>query len=241
MDIKSIIRKVLNEIENKNIRKAYDLSDIPVEDDDTGTSELMKSLLFRPINKYDLKAWILRKVITEGPNADLNAVNLERITNMSWLFSCCDKINYVSPSDTVTGNTFILHNINICHYIPYSDLRTMPRRSDLGLNGEWQLDADQLYNDVKSIFDHMNPDISEWHVDKVVNMDYMFTKNCGFNCDISGWHVDNVKTMVGMFWYASSFNQDISSWNINNCLNCFRYRMFASCPIEQKNRPHIQE
>ena len=256
MDIKSIIRKVLNEIENKNIRKAYDLSDIPIEDDDTANNAQMHSLMmFKPKDKHDLKAWILRKVITEGPNADLNNVDLTNITDMSYVLSVCDEW-YFLPSYCDSMYKWI--NINICDYIPYSELRTMPRRSDLGLNGKWR--KNNLNNDVDSIFDSMNPDISEWHVDKVVNMDYMFTYNTAFNNDISGWHVDNVESMDGMFWNAASFDQDISSWNVDKCFmwcdikvrpddykNNYlpgrdhendNVKMFAGCPIKKKHMPY---
>ena len=147
--VNNIIRKVLNEIENKNIRKAYDLSDIPVEDDDTANNELMKSLIFTPKDKHALKAWIIRKVIIEGPNADLNAVNLEKITDMSWLFSACGKIDFVSPSSTLGGKNYICRWEKMCDYIPYSELRTMPRRSDLGLNGNWR--KSEIYYDLNSI------------------------------------------------------------------------------------------
>jgi hypothetical protein len=114
--------------------------------------------------------------------------------------------------------------------------------------------------DMEELFYHsrFNGDISEWNVSNVENMSYMFGSS-RFNQDIYNWDVSNVINMHGMFSYSefsgdisdwdvsnvedmasmfaknTKFNQDLSKWKINP--NCNTYRMFASCPIEDKYKP----
>lgn len=62
-----------------------------------------------------------------------------------------------------------------------------------------------------------SPDISEWDVSNVKNMEFLFASS-RFNGDISLWDTKNVKSMKYMF-YNSEFTGDISSWNTENVIN----------------------
>ena len=73
----------------------------------------------------------------------------------------------------------------------------------------------------------LNPDISEWDVSNVKNMDSMFRFCSKFNCDISKWNVSQVKNMYQMFYECESFNQDISNWDVRNVESV--RDMFYSC------------
>ena len=61
----------------------------------------------------------------------------------------------------------------------------------------------------------MNPDISNWDVSEVTNMEGMFLGNTVFNGDISGWNVSNVINMKNMFSGATSFNENIGNWDVS--------------------------
>jgi len=53
-------------------------------------------------------------------------------------------------------------------------------------------------------------DISDWNVENIRDMSYMFTNCQNFNHDISKWNVANVTTMQCMFRDCHVFNSDLS-------------------------------
>ena len=61
-----------------------------------------------------------------------------------------------------------------------------------------------------------NPDISQWDVSNVEDMNRTFEWCENFNCDIGGWDVSKVIDMDFMFIGCEKFNQDISSWDVSN-------------------------
>lgn len=63
------------------------------------------------------------------------------------------------------------------------------------------------------------PNMNQWDVSKVTNMQYMFWVALSFKEDISNWDVSSVTNMREMFCYSSSFNQDISNWNVSNVID----------------------
>lgn len=63
-----------------------------------------------------------------------------------------------------------------------------------------------------------NPDISNWDMSKVENMNSMF-QNCyrdAFNPDVTNWNVSKVTNMTNMFRNCSgaAFNPDMKSWTL---------------------------
>lgn len=61
-----------------------------------------------------------------------------------------------------------------------------------------------------------NSDISSWDVSSVERMEHMFSSAKNFNQDISNWDVGEVKNMNNIFWLAQSFNQNLGNWNLQN-------------------------
>jgi hypothetical protein len=73
-----------------------------------------------------------------------------------------------------------------------------------------------------------NPDLSEWHVSKVVDAGSAFEGASSFNQDISAWDVQSVTSMLDMFNGAASFNQKIGAWNVANLQKMSRIFLGAS-------------
>ena len=69
------------------------------------------------------------------------------------------------------------------------------------------------YGECVNVFEdkeEFNDNISEWNLNSVTNMSFMFYGARSFNGDISGLNVSSVTNMSGMFYYTRSFNGDIS-------------------------------
>ncbi|WP_348704105.1 BspA family leucine-rich repeat surface protein, partial [Tenacibaculum sp. 190524A02b] len=55
---------------------------------------------------------------------------------------------------------------------------------------------------------NFNGDISNWEVNKVINMEGMFQNNKAFNQDLSGWDVSALRSAEDMFLNATAFSVD---------------------------------
>lgn len=108
-----------------------------------------------------------------------------------------------------------MYNLFNCVHNPYISNRLSPEYSDL------------------------NPDISNWDVSNVTNMDSMFKFCSKFNCDINKWDVSNVDNMYNMFYGCENFNQDISRWDASNVR--LNGHMFDNCPIKEEFKPRFNE
>ena len=110
----------------------------------------------------------------------------------------------------------------------------------------------------------LNPDISQWDVSNVKDMNHMFCYCENFNCNIGGWDVFNVIDIDFMFIGCEKFNQDISSWDVSNvesmihtfndCSNFnqnlsnwdvtkveYSFSIFDNCPIREKYKPKFKK
>ena len=76
--------------------------------------------------------------------------------------------------------------------------------------------------------------ISDWIVNQVTDLSWLFFDQVNFNENICKWVVGQVENMDRMFWGASSFNQDIGQWNVGQVkdMDC----MFNGASLEQM--PH---
>jgi surface protein len=132
-----------------------------------------------------------------GDNADLNHIDVSKVTEMGVLFAYSDFNGNISQWDV--SNVKDMHSM-----FQYSKFN-----GDLS---QWNV------SNVKNIgcifYDsRFNGDISQWDVSSVKEMCFMFY-NSAFNGDISQWDVSNVIDMRYRF-YNSPFNGDISNWNLH--------------------------
>ncbi len=133
-----------------------------------------------------------------GNQADLNHVDVSRVTDMTSVFESKKFDGNISEWDV-------------------SKVKSMKMMfADSKFNGDisrWDTSNVENMHQVfvSSLF---NGDISRWHVSKVERMRGMFAHS-KFTGEISDWDVSNVISMNGMF-YGSAFNGTISQWNVSS-------------------------
>ena len=133
----------------------------------------------QPEDRDELKS-ILKERLAKDKNANLNDIDVSKITDMSWLFYNLNPHNIdvsqwnVSNVETMNGMFFDCRNLNC-------DL------SDWDVSSVKNMKA--MFYDCK----HFNCDLSDWHVSKVEDMLNMF-----YNCrslikNIPSWYKDYEK------------------------------------------------
>ena len=139
-----------------------------------------------PNDKYELKEIIFKRIEDEGPECDLNDIDVSNITDMSNLFSA----NVIFGDDIFKDFNGDVSLWNV------SNVTNMGRMFDSCKN--------------------FNCDLSRWDVSNVKTMFAMFEKCKQFNCDLSKWDVSNVEKMVYMFEGCENFRQNLDDWDVSN-------------------------
>ncbi|SMG07386.1 BspA family leucine-rich repeat surface protein [Fibrobacter sp. UWB13] len=220
------------------------------------TSTETKNSRIQPKNKTELQKLIKETIEKNGPNCDLNFIDVSCITDMHELFSGSpfldnDNIDISDFNGDISGwdvsNVINMHSmfemskfngdISKWNVSNVTDMHNMFYLSKF--NGEiskWNVSKVTNMKDMffGSIF---TGNISKWNVSNVTNMKCMFRESL-FNGDINQWDVSNVTNMEGMFSgdndnpfgnTRSQFNGDISKWDVSKVTNMkdmFRYSNF---------------
>ena len=187
------------------------------ESHQTNVNENVAGQNMQPKNKNELEKLIEQLIEERGDEADLNDIDVSKITDMSQLFYKNQKFNGdISKWDVSNVKDM---SYMFCNTVFNGDISS------------WNVSN---VEDMSGMFyeSQFNGDISKWDVSNVTNMYGMFS-NSEFNDDISKWDVSNVVRMIGMF-QSSKFNGDISKWDVSNVKD-MEY-MFDHSPLE-KNPP----
>ena len=123
-------------------------------------------------NDNNIRKLVRAELLNQGPNANLNHIDVNEVTDMSFLF-CARTLN-----DKCLG--FEYDNIN----------------PDIS---QWDVSN---VTDMKYMFYHceqFNRNISKWDVSNVTNMEYMFYRCKKFYQDLHDWNAENVKSYSCMF------------------------------------------
>ena len=213
-----------------------------------------KSLSIRPTTKDELRSIIERELEEQGPDADLNFIDVSEITDMSGLFINFDirniKIDRWDTSNVTTMKSMFLH----CSAFVGTGLDTWGTSNvkDMSymFNGCKNLNAELSSWDTSNVKDmsymfngckNLNADLSGWNVSNVIWMPQMFYKCEKLNSDISRWDVRNVRNMESMFYGCTSLEQDLSGWDIQKAAK-YRRHMFMDCPkMKMKMKPTVKK
>ncbi len=174
---------------------------------------------FRKItSKSELQQIIIDTIKEEGPNCDLNWIDVSGVTDMSFLFNFTECLDYIEANRFRTQYPF---NCDI---------------------SKWDVSNVKTMEGMFAACNKFNQDISNWNVSNVIDMTEMFGFATNFNQPIGKWNVTNVKFFNTMFFGATSFNQDISNWKINPDADVFNMEnpnlaLFNRCPIKEEFKP----
>jgi len=198
-----------------------------------GSKSQIKTYKYSPKNTKDLQNIIKDIIKEEGPDANLNIIDVSDITNMEGLFNAKDlgkdiKIDKIKINDWNVSNVRNMKNMFLLCETFNSNI------------SNWDVSK---VTDMSGMFygcKEFNSDISKWNVSKVKTMEDMFSRCKKFNQDISKWNVNNVENIERMFMACHDFNQNLDSWNIKD--NVEMEGAFAFCKsLKQKPKWFINE
>ena len=233
--VHKIIKKVLNEVENNYINKAFTLDDTDMPDDDIGTQETIKSISpFCPKNKREAKRWIITQLLWNGPRANLNNLDFSELPDLDFLFSAYKK-GYTKLSQNGRGvaqyqfkDFFTPEETREIEYP-----RTVAEREHATILGKpvnsfW---TDFIRLDLEVIFGAMNPDISQLIITpNIKSMKGIFEGCTTLNSDISNLlkMLNQVTDLSYMFCGCKELRDpDLNSWDVSHATN-MEY-MFYQC------------
>ena len=202
----------------------------------------------RPINKYisnkikasDIKATdeTIKKIVKDeldrlGHDADLNHIDVSKVTNMGNLFSCHKDVlgrKYKDLNPDISR-----WNVSNVENMCYMFYECEKFNCDIF---KWDVrnvtNMDSMFCGCKKF----NQNISGWDVWKVENMWGMFENCKNFDQYLSGWDVSKVKYMDYMFIGCKKFDQDLSGWDVNKVKS--HDFMFNDCPIKEEFKPKFR-
>ena len=141
----------------------------------------------QPKTKDELKEIIIQRIKDDGPDCDLNDIDVSKIDDMSHLFRCDEhewgnKIFLDFNGDISMWNVSNVKNM-VCMFLNCGKF---------------------------------NCDISKWDVSNVEYTMAMFWGCEQFNCNISKWDVSNIKSISTMFQECKNFKQNLDRWDVSN-------------------------
>lgn len=159
----------------------------------------MKSAKIHPQSRKELRSILEQELDRQGPDADLNHIDVSQVTDMSWLFNELNPGNIKIDKWDVSNVTNMSWMFSFCKKF----------NADLSSWGSRVSNVTTM----QSMFlgcEEFDCDLSDWNVSNVVNMNGMFTFCSNFtgqsttSTGLSCWSTQKVTDMTGMFDYCES-------------------------------------
>ena len=164
--------------------------------------------VFFPANKEELDKLLKRLIPERGNNADLNDIDVSKITDMSYLFTAFKDIEQIDISKWDVSNV---------HTTRYMFPKCTKFNCDLS---KWNVskleDARAMFSYCKSF----DCDLSGWNTSRIDDMECMFEGCESFRGKgLRNWDVSNVEYMDHTFAYCDNFDEDLSEWDTRNLID----------------------
>lgn len=163
-----------------------------------------KDIKYHPKTKDELIDCIKEQLEIQGPDANLNIIDVSKITDMTSLFSSLelDKNLHVRNIDISQWD------VSHVKYFGYMFFGQNEFNCDLS---KWDVSRAQYMGSMFSGCTSFNSDLSKWDMSKVKDIENMFNGCKKFNCDLSKWDMSSLKTSTCAFMDCDSLKK-IPSW-----------------------------
>lgn len=148
------------------------------------------SVRLRPTKWLELKTIVKQEIEQQGPDANLNHIDVSAITNMSSLFFGMN-IRNIKIDEWNVSNVENIRNM-------FSGCREFIGRGLENRNVSNVNDMAYTFFDCNVL----DCDLSDWDTSNVTDMSVMFYNCRNFNCDLSSWDVSNILDRNNMFTHC---------------------------------------
>jgi surface protein len=180
-----------------------------------------------PEYKSELKQLIKETLENDGPDTDLNFIDVSKIDDMSFLF---DRLN----PGKIDVSSWDVSNVEMMQ-----GMFAHCENFDADLTG-WDVSKVKtfrwMFEDCKKF---KGVGLKDWNVKNADSLGRMFSGCEEFNEDISGWDISDAKNISSMFAQCKSFNQDLSNWKLSPKSAVNVNNMFDGCPIKDEFKPNF--
>ena len=211
---------------------------VTAQDGTTNTYTVSVKIEVTNSNLFDVVYGEIKKL---GSNANLNHLDMSKVTNMKDLFNA-NFFHNTNPNPQL-ARTF---NGDISQW-DTSSVTTMEKmfKDTYAFNspiGDWNTSS---VTNMKNLFinaDAFNQPLNDWNTSSVTNMNGMFSDTNAFNQPLNDWNTSKVTTMAYMFSAAKAFNQPLNKWNTSSVTdmdNMFNGAIVFNQPLNKWNTSSV--
>jgi len=169
-----------------------------------------------------------------GSNADLNHIDVSKVTNMDNLFANAIYMADFNDYSTEFYGDVSEWNVSNAKTMAHMFERNKKFNCDLS---NWDVhQVEDMTNMFYKCENFEGIGLDKWHVYKVKDIQCMFFECEKFSADLSNWQFDKLLSARSAFCKCFSFNSDLNDWNMSNCRNMqhmLRYCINFNKPLDK--------
>ena len=177
---------------------------------------------YHPKDKWELREILKKELGEKGHDADLNDIDVSKITDMSDLFGEFKHL----------ASRYEPYNIDISKW-NVSNVTNMEKMFQELPNFNCDLSNWDVSNvkDFHSTFlnckSFKGEGLDKWNVENAKTMQSMFCGCKELNIDLSDWNIKNLEEASGMFMDCEKLNFDLDKWKFNKLSVFTTWNMFT--------------